>query len=274
VILHPNGSAPVGFGLGLLEIGKPWGHAPGPVPNEAEALDFLEFAYRLGVRYFDCAASYAVAERRLGAFLKSLGSREREELVVATKFGEHWDFERGEPYVDHSYAALRASLERSLELLGRIDVLQVHKTTPEVLLSDDLSRAWEFARSCGISIFGPSVSDLASARLACEAGRYRMIQLPLNRQNPGFLQSVSMAGAAGLYVAVNRPFAMGKMLYEGVAESAREKRVAAFEFILRRLLSGVVLSGTKSKAHLTENWDAFGEARGRLASPFPSDPAY
>jgi len=274
MILHPNGSATVEFGLGLLEIGKPWGHAQGLVPSEAEALDFLEFAYRSGVRYFDCAASYAVAERRLGAFLKSLGSQEREHLVVATKFGEHWDFEHGEPCLDHSYAALRASLERSLELLGRIDVLQVHKTTPETLISDDLARAWEFARSCGISIFGPSVSDLASARLACESGRYRMIQLPLNREKPQFLEAVSMAGAAGMYVAVNRPFAMGKMLYEGGVESAREKRVAAFEFILRRLLSGVVLSGTKSKVHLAENWDAFAEARGRLASPLPSDPAY
>jgi len=69
MILHRSGSTTVEFGLGWLEIGKPWGHAPGPVPNEAEALDFLEFAYRLGVRYFECAASYAVAERRLGAFL-------------------------------------------------------------------------------------------------------------------------------------------------------------------------------------------------------------
>ena len=70
-----------------------------------------------------------------------------------------------------------------------------------------------------------------------------------------------MANAAGMLVVVNRPFAMGKLLYSGGSESAREKRVAAFAHVLQHQFRGVALSGTKSKTHLKENWDAFADAR-------------
>ena len=256
----------VELGLGLLEIGKPWGHVPTPVPDEEQAVRFLEFAFEFGIRYFDTAASYAVAEQRFGRFLRTLDARQRAEVTVATKFGEHWDFERNEPYVDHSYDALAGSLERSLELLGPIDVLQLHKPTPEVLASGDLARAWELARSCGVKMIGPSVSDLESARIACESGLYQMLQLPLNSASPKFLEIAALAHARGLYVAVNRPFAMGALLYEAGPAAAQERRIAALEFILKLPLHGVVLTGTKSPAHLTENHAAFVEAKRRATA--------
>jgi aryl-alcohol dehydrogenase-like predicted oxidoreductase len=63
-------------------------------------------------------------------------------------------------------------------------------------------------------------------------------------------------------LAINRPFGMGRMLYEN-----RElTKAAAFGFILEKRFDGVILSGTKSPEHLQENWDAFGQAiRGRRA---------
>ena len=51
-----------------------------------------------------------------------------------------------------------------------------------------------------------------------------------------------------MWIAVNRPFAMGPL--------ADGKR-AAFRFILERRLTGVILSGTTSEAHLRANWQAF-----------------
>jgi aryl-alcohol dehydrogenase-like predicted oxidoreductase len=241
-------------------LGKPWGHLPSEVPSERDALDLLEFAYEMGIRYFDSAPSYGVAEERLCKFVHGLGAG--AELTIATKFGEHWDLERGEPFVDHSYDALCRSLDRSLRLLGHIDILQLHKTTPEVLRSRDLARAWDYAASLGIGRIGASVSDLESARMVIEEGCYSCIQLPLNQANEKFSGSVEAAAAQGMWVATNRPFGMGAMLY-GERPVTHEE---AFRFVLGHGFTGAVLSGTKSKAHLNENWAAFQAAGLKLAA--------
>jgi aryl-alcohol dehydrogenase-like predicted oxidoreductase len=241
------------LGLGLIGIGKPWGHVPRPVPSESAARDLLEFAYLLGVRYFDTAPSYGdgVSEERLGNFLRSITAQQRAGVTAATKMGEHWDAARDEPYADHSFDALRRSLDRSLARLGQIDILQLHKTTPQALASEGVKRAWEYARSLGIARLGPSVSDLESARIAVETPQLSVMQFPFNRGNQTFAPILEMAAARGMWIAVNRPFAMGAMV-------DRE----AFRFILGRRFTGAILTGTTSKDHLRENWNAFQLAAG------------
>ena len=246
-------SAAIELGLGIIGLGKPWGHIPSPVPTEREAIELLEFAHQTGIRYFDSAPSYGIAEARLGKFLESLDSRQRGELRIATKFGEHWDQAAGQAFVDHSYDALCRSLDTSLRLLGRIDILQLHKTTPDVLRSRPLARAWEYAAGLGIPVIGASVSDLESARIAIAEPGFGCIQLPLNLANPTFSEAVESAAARGLWVATNRPFAMGSMLY-GEAPAGKAD---AFRFVLQHPFSGVVLTGTRSQTHLAENWRAF-----------------
>jgi aryl-alcohol dehydrogenase-like predicted oxidoreductase len=249
-------SVPVELGLGIIGLGKPWGYLPSQVPAESDAMEVLELAYETGIRYFDSAPSYGIAEERLGKFLGSLSSRQRGELRIATKFGEHWHAGRGEPFVDHSYEALRRSLDRSLRHLGRIDILQLHKTTPEALLSADLARAWDYANQIGVSMPGASVSDLESAAIVIGDTRYGCIQMPLNRANGKFCTSLEAAAARGMWIVTNRPFAMGAMLY-GEHPVTHED---AFQYVLEHEFTGVVLTGTKSKLHLQENWSAFHRA--------------
>jgi aryl-alcohol dehydrogenase-like predicted oxidoreductase len=244
------------FGLGLIGIGKPWGYANPDVPDESRARELLKRAWSLGLRYFDTAPSYGVSEERLGSFLSSLAAADRAQAEIATKFGEHWDASRGEPFVDHSYDALSRSLEASASRLGRIDFLQLHKTTTEVLRSSALERAWEFARSLGIERIGASVSDLESARIAVENPAFSIVQAPYNAEQQTFGDVLEMASARGMLVAVNRPFGMGRLLYENPGFGKRD----AFAFIVRRAFRGVILSGTKSAAHLEENWRAFAKA--------------
>jgi aryl-alcohol dehydrogenase-like predicted oxidoreductase len=246
-------SVKVELGLGIIGLGKPWGHISGEVPSEREAIELLEFAFETGIRYFDSAPSYGVAEERLGRFLKSLDPQQREQLRIATKFGEHWDAESAQPFVDHSYDALRRSLDVSLQRLGRIDILQLHKTTPEVLRSVDLARAWDYAAQLKIPVLGASVSDLESASLVIREPRYTCLQVPLNRANTKFSDAVEEAAARGMWIATNRPFAMGAMLY-GENPITHEE---AFGFVLKHKFNGVILTGTKSKQHLAENWRAF-----------------
>jgi aryl-alcohol dehydrogenase-like predicted oxidoreductase len=246
------------LGLGLIGIGKPWGHAPKPVPSEAEARGLLEFAYELGIRYFDTAPSYGdgVSEERLGCFLRSLTAEQRAGVTAATKFGEHWDRLRDEPYADHSREALRRSLDGSVERLGRIEILQLHKTTPAALRSADVGRGWEYARSLGIARLGPSVSDLESARMAVEAPEFALVQLPLNRANTTFAPVLEAAARRGMWVAVNRPFAMGQSV-----------GAEAFRFILEYEFPGVVLTGSTSREHLRQNREWFCEATQGHGSP-------
>jgi aryl-alcohol dehydrogenase-like predicted oxidoreductase len=250
----------VQLGLGLIGIGKVWGHVPGEVPPEGEVQTLLAAAVEMGIRYFDTAASYGVSEERLGAFLRSLDTATRASLTIATKFGEHWDAGRGEPFVDHRCDALCRSLDRSVTRLGRIDILQLHKTTPEVLASDDLARAWEYAESLGIRRYGPSVSDVQSAAVALREPRYTVMQLPFNRSSERFATTVEAAGARGIWLATNRPFTMGAMLYEEGSPSKTD----AFAYILRHRFHGAVLTGTRVVEHLRENLAAFREAQARV----------
>lgn len=250
----------VRLGLGLIGIGKPWGYVRGEVPSEGEVRRFLEGAYQLGIRYFDTAASYGCSEQRLGDFLRTLAPAARASVTVATKFGEHWDEAAGEPYVNHSFSALARSLERSRERLGEIDVLQLHKTTPAVLASDEVARAWEMARGLGIPELGASVSDAESARLAIDAGVYTMLQAPYNSANPRFAPAFEAAGRAGMWVAANRPLEMGRIAAEVAPGERRGALQDAFGFALAAGFRGVVLSGTRSLPHLEENLTAFAAA--------------
>jgi aryl-alcohol dehydrogenase-like predicted oxidoreductase len=253
-------AADVEFGLGLIGIGKPWGFANPLVPDERQARTLLERAFALGVRYFDTAPSYGVSEERLGRFLGALTPAERGAVRIATKFGEHWDAAKAEPFVDHSFDALARSLDGSAARLGRIDFLQLHKTTPAVLRSRDLARAWEYAAALGIAAIGASVSDLESATLAIAEPAYGILQFPYNAVQQTFTDALEGAAARGMKVAINRPFGMGRMLYENRELSKAD----AFGFILRKKFQGAILSGTKSPGHLEENWRAFAEALAAL----------
>jgi len=250
-------AAKVQFGLGLIGIGRVWGYVPGEVPPENEALDLLEYAFDLGVRTFDTAPSYGVSEERFGKFLRSLSPAQRRETVVATKFGERWDPGAAAPVVDHSLDSLKRSLDGSLERLGPFEVLQLHMARPHVLRSDDVARAWDYALSLGVPTIGPSVKDPESARIAIAEPRYGCLQLPLSLQRPELAGFVDAAGARGMWVAVNGPVARGEMLYGENPPSLTE----AFAFILRRRFGGAILTGTRSKAHLKQNWDAFHAAQ-------------
>jgi aryl-alcohol dehydrogenase-like predicted oxidoreductase len=245
----------VQFGLGLIGIGRPWGYADPVVPPEAQARALLERAMELGVGFLDTAPSYGLSEERLGRFLSSLTLEQRARLTIASKFGEHWDAERQEPRVDHTFDALRRSLDGTVARIGVPQVLELHKTTPEVLRSDGLARAWEYALSLGVETIGASVSDAVSAGLAIADQRYGVMQIPFNCADQMFENAIDRAAARGIRVLVNRPFGMGKILYEsGVS------KVEAFRFLVQKRFGGVVLSGTKSVAHLEENWKAFQEA--------------
>jgi aryl-alcohol dehydrogenase-like predicted oxidoreductase len=234
------------LGLGLLSIGRPWGQRRAPPPPEADALALLEAAASLGMRFFDTAPAYGESEAILGRFLRT-----PRDAFVATKMGEWWDPASGASTVDHRLDALKRSIDRSLERLGRIDLLQVHKATAGNLLSGDVARAIEYARGCGVRSFGASVPDLPAAVAASRTGWCSWLQFPFNSTNAALAGIFPFARANDMRIIVNRPFAMG-----AIAAGAE-----AFAFVRRQDFDGVVLTGTRSVAHLRENHAAFSSLR-------------
>ncbi len=252
--------ASVSLGLGLLSIGRAWGHRPGLPPTQDDALALLDHAAAQGVTFFDTAPAYGTSEAILGRFLKGR-TADTSHLKIATKMGEHWNAEDETAFTDHSYDALCRSLDRSLDRLGRIDLLQIHKATSAALASKDVERAVAYARANGIKAFGASVSDLDAARLACASGIYDAIQFPYNSLSPSLEPAFELARNANMSILVNRPFGMGKIVHER-EDDKRSALQEALGFILKQSFTGVILTGTRSPRHLDESIAAFQIARG------------
>ncbi len=245
------------LGLGLLAMGRSWGVAGAAPPSDADAMQLLETAFGLGIRVLDTAPAYGSSERRLGRFLSGLAAAQRERLVVMTKAGENWDPDAGST-VDHSADGLRRSIDASLALLGRIDVLQIHKATVDNVASDGVAKAIAYAKTCGVRWFGASVPDLATGEAAIAAGLYDTLQFPLNAAAATLAPLAGDIASAGGFAIVNRPFAMGASVAQAgdPAGPARE----AFRFVGAHVPRGVVLTGTGKAAHLIENEAAFRQA--------------
>lgn len=250
------------LGLGLTQLGRRWGFRAADVPAADDAQALLAFAVDAGVRVFDTAPSYGTSEERLGRFLSALEPRRRATLVVMTKCGERWNESVGEPLVDHRYESLVRSIDHSLERLQRIDVLQLHRGSADVLRSNDVRRALGYARSLGISAVGASVSDMESARIAINELKVSVLQFPYNRENARMEPAFELACAARCAVVINRPLAMGRLAYPEAtsADPEVEAVTSAYRFVLARRFDGAVLTGTSSAAHLAADMECFARA--------------
>ncbi|MGH3186627.1 MAG: aldo/keto reductase [Streptosporangiaceae bacterium] len=121
-------------GFGCWAIGGPFtDSASGGVPvgwheaDEAESAAALRRAFELGITFFDTADVYGTgdSEQVLGRALAG----HRDEVVIATKFGDTFDAgRRTMTGQDVSAAYIRRACEQSLGRLGtdRIDLYQLH----------------------------------------------------------------------------------------------------------------------------------------------------
>lgn len=251
----------VKLGCGLIGIGREWGYVKKDLPSEAEVLHFLQFATDNGILYFDTAPSYGLSEERLGKFLRSLPEGYSSSLIIATKCGEYWNDETQTAYVDHTYEGLVKGIDKSLDRLGRINILQLHKSNPNNVMAPDTIAAYEYAKKRGVSMIGASVTDVETANCVIESELYSVIQLPYNALNQSMHSSVIKAAANGMCVVINRPFAMGEIATADTSADRDETLASAFHSVIKLEFNGYVLTGTSSRQHLQENIIAFESAR-------------
>ena len=266
------------LGFGALEIGRNWGIGDAGArerPESEQAAAVLHAVLDAGVNLIDTASAYHQSEARIG---QALAGR-RREYVLASKCGEH----NREPgtYYDFSYEAIRASIDRSLELLQTdiIDLMQIHfGPDPEgVLDAGETVRAMREAQQAGkIRYLGASAPNRLAERCV-RSGDFQVLQLDYNLLHRGAEPAIALAAEQGIGVVLRGPLAGGWLTpraRHGFAARPEMRehlqpyidlvggdldRLPALAMAFARRNPGVcsMLVGSKSLTHLRANVEAF-----------------
>jgi aryl-alcohol dehydrogenase-like predicted oxidoreductase len=266
------------IGLGLAALGRPAyiniGHAENlgadrsPDGLRAQTHAVLDHAYAAGVRYFDAARSYGLAEEFLGSWLRE---REPEDVFVASKWGyaytAAWRIDAEDHEVkDLTAGQLRRQLAETREHLGSwLRLYQIHSATIESgVLSDgevlgELAALRATGVGIGLSATGARQADTIDAAIA--TGAFDAVQATWNLHERTAGDALGRAHTAGMRVIVKEAVANGRLTGKAappaLAAAAREHGVGADAVALAAALaqpwSDVVLSGASTPAMLDSN---------------------
>lgn len=137
-------------GYGAMGLSHSYGHA-----DEAESLRTLDRAIELGVNFLDTADIYGSGHNET-LLAKAIKGR-RDQLVIASKFGNRLDREASGRALDGRPAYAREALEASLRRLGtdHVDIYYLHRLDPEVPIEDtvgELGRLQDEGKLRGIGL--------------------------------------------------------------------------------------------------------------------------
>ena len=282
-------------GLGLAALGRPayinLGHAAdlgqdrSPEALRERTHGVLDHAYARGVRYFDAARSYGLAEEFLGGWLRS---RRPAGVIVASKWGytytANWLIDVAAHEVkDLTAATLRRQLAETREHLGEwLQLYQIHSATIESGVLEDGEVLSELAalraRGVGIGLTTTGPEQAATIGRAVETGAFDAVQATWNLHERAAGPALAAAHAAGLRVVVKEALANGRLAGDAappeLAAAARPRGVGPDAIALAAALaqpwSDVVLSGASTIEMLDGNLAALavtydGELDDRLA---------
>jgi aryl-alcohol dehydrogenase-like predicted oxidoreductase len=268
------------IGLGLAALGRPGyinlGHGADfagrtDVPSMREnAHAVLDAAYTAGIRYFDAARSYGLAESFLGSWLSRRGLT-AAVVTVGSKWGytytADWRVDAEVHEVKELTAAtLRRQIAESRELLGsNLRLYQIHSATLESGVFDDAAVLEELARlraeglSIGFTVTGPRQRETIERALDLDV--FDTVQATWNLLEPSAGPALAVARAAGLGVIVKEALANGRLSDRGnvplVTAAARELGASPDALALATVLAqpwvDVVLSGASTAAMIDSN---------------------
>jgi aryl-alcohol dehydrogenase-like predicted oxidoreductase len=283
------------LGLGLAALGRPGyinlGHGRDLGRDRSErALErrtrsVLDLAWQSGIRYFDAARSYGLAERFLARWLGSSAIRPGS-AVVGSKWGYTYtagwrvDAERHE-VKDHSLAVLRRQVAESAALLGpHLALYQIHSATAEGSVLDDdavideLARMRDGSLSIGLTASGPRQAEVIERALALAPGGrplFASMQATYNVLETSAAVALARASGSGATVIVKEALANGRLTGRNrdpgfaarrrvLARMARARGATldalALAYVLARPWADVVLSGAASRRQLASNLKA------------------
>ncbi|MEH2326232.1 MAG: aldo/keto reductase [Nostoc sp.] len=258
--------------------------------DESEAIATIHRALDLGVNFLDTADMYGpfTNEQLVGRAIKD----RREQVVLATKFGNVRTEEGGWKGVNGSPEYVQTACDASLKRLGVevIDLYYQHRVDPKVPIEDTVGAMAQLVQAGKVRYLGLSEAAPATIRRAVAVHPITALQteyslwsrdpedeiLPTIRElGIGFV-AYSPLGRGFLSGAITRPedlaaddfrrnhprfqgenFSKNLQLVEKVKEIAEEKKVTPSQLALAWLLAQgediVPIPGTKRRTYLEEN---------------------
>src|SRR5580693_3620787 len=150
--------------LGLGCMGMSFGY--GPAGDEQEMISVIRAAVDLGVTFFDTAEVYGpyTNEVLVGKALSPI----RKQVVIATKFGFHFDANGKQAGLNSRPEHIRAVAEASLKRLNidAIDLFYQHRVDPNVPIEDVAGAVKELIQDGKVKHFGLSEAGVQIIRRA------------------------------------------------------------------------------------------------------------
>ncbi len=283
------------LGLGLAALGRPGyinlkhsedlGQQKDRASMEQHAHDVLDAAWEAGIRYFDAARSYGLAEAFLGSWLTSR-RLSPEDVTVGSKWGytytAGWQVNAQVHEVkEHSLPVLQRQRQESDQNLGKyLKLYQIHSATLESGVLENqavlgqLSRYQEEGLVIGLTLSGPNQAEvLERAAGIVINGRplFGCVQATWNLLEPSAGPILQKVNRDGMGVIVKEALANGRltdkntdpdfapklvMLREAAAEQGTTVDAIALAAVLAQPWAGVVLSGAATRQQLISNINA------------------
>ncbi|MFC3833812.1 MULTISPECIES: aldo/keto reductase [Deinococcus] len=281
-------------GLGLAALGRPGylnlGHAADLPDTSLDAMReqawaVLDAAWDAGVRTYDAARSYGLAEEFLGSWLRARGHRAGDGVRIGSKWGYTYVAGWRTDAATHEVKSLdAATLERQwpetlAALDGSPDFYLIHSATLETGVLEDmavLERLAALAHSgvrVGLSTSGPRQADTLRRALEVRVDGVNplsVVQATWNALEPSVGPALAEAHAAGWMVVIKEGVANGRLTTRGLtgqgdvppalAAIAREQDVTpdavALAAALAQPWADVVLSGATTPGQLADNLGA------------------
>jgi aryl-alcohol dehydrogenase-like predicted oxidoreductase len=234
-ILGRSGLEISAMGMGCWAIGGPFWNKGQPVGwgkvDDSESIKSLHRALDLGITFFDTAGVYGCghSERILGQAIAG----QRENVVIATKFGQVFDEEtRQVKYYDYSPEQIRLDCESSLRRLNIdvIDLFQLHVTEvdpePAIIIRETLE---ELVKEGKIRFYGWSTDNTEKAKIFAEGLHCAAVQQQFNIFE-GNEELLSFCEEKNL-ASVNRsPLSMGLL----TGKFSKSSKISADDVRIRR----------------------------------------
>ena len=271
------------IGLGLAALGRPGyinvgrnrdlGAERSVAALRERAHEVLDAAWSAGIRYFDAARSYGLAERFLADWLEARGIAPGN-VVVGSKWGYTYtaDWQVGatvNEVKDHSLPTLRRQLDESRAILGPwLRLYQIHSATLDSGVLDDASVLAELAQArvdgliIGLSVSGPGQADTIRQALDVRAdgvALFGSVQATWNVLESSAGLALAEAREAGLGVIVKEALANGLVLTGTPAQALADVTpggtpdAVAMAAVLAQPWVDIVLSGAVTPAQVRSN---------------------
>jgi aryl-alcohol dehydrogenase-like predicted oxidoreductase len=150
------------IGLGCMGISS----GLGPAVDRQQGIAVIRAAVERGVSFFDTAEVYGpfANEELVGEALAPF----RDQVVIATKFGFHFDAEGRQVGLSSHPDHLRQAVDGSLQRLGidTIDLLYQHRVDPEVAIEDVAGAVKNLIQAGKVRHFGLSEAGAQTIRRA------------------------------------------------------------------------------------------------------------